>query len=158
MIKTEAIILKVADLNETGRILTIFSEKLGKVSVRAIGVKKLDSKLRYSIESISYCQIILVEGKNFLILKDAVLLDQFLGIKESLIKLRTSKELADFIDEAVVGQEKDEDIWDLILLTFKTIDKADCVYVKTLPKLFKNSIIALLGYNPDEMKELRDIY
>jgi hypothetical protein len=85
-------------------------------------------------------------------------LDQFLGIKESLIKLRTSKELADFIDEAVVGQEKDEDIWDLILLTFKTIDKADCVYVKTLPKLFKNSIIALLGYNPDEMKELRDIY
>ena len=67
MIKTSAIILKSTDLNETGKTLTVYSEKLGKITIQAKGVKKVESKLRGHIESISYVQLILIEGKNSLI-------------------------------------------------------------------------------------------
>ncbi len=157
MIKTEAIILKSADSNEVDRLLTIYSEKLGKVNVRAVGVKKLESKLRYSIEAITYVQMILVEGKNFLILKDAFILDQFLNIKKDLSKLKIARELADLINEAILGEEKDENIWTLILRTFKAID-GDKIDNNLALKSFQKDLIGLLGYDSESIKNLRDIY
>lgn len=157
MIKTEAIILKTSNSNETGRVLTVYSEKLGKINIQAKGVKKVESKLRGHIEPISYVQMILVEGKNFLILKDAVLIDQFLNIKKDLEKIKISKELIKMIDEAIVGQEKDENIWKLILETFKLLDNSDFTYINLVNK-FQKEFIALLGYDPEEVKGIENIY
>ncbi|MFZ5559260.1 MAG: DNA repair protein RecO [Patescibacteria group bacterium] len=157
MIKTEAIILKSADANEVDKFLTIYSEKLGKILVSAKGVKKVESKLRYSIEPISYVQMILVEGKNILILKDAILIDQFLNIKKDLEKIKIARKLADLIDEAIAGEEKDEDIWKLILGNFKAIDR-DKIPINLVLKTFQKNLIKLLGYSPEEIKEIKDIY
>jgi DNA repair protein RecO (recombination protein O) len=157
MIKTEAIILKSADSNEVDRLLTIYSEKLGKINISAKGVKRLESKLRYSIEPISYVQMILVEGKNFLILKDAVVLNQFLNIKKDLEKVKIAQKLADLIDEAIVGEEKDEDIWKLVLHVLKTIED-DKANLKSIISDFQRHLIKLLGYNPEEMKEIGNLY
>ena len=158
MIKTEAIILKTADLNETGRLLTIYSEKLGKINIRAIGVKKLESKLRYSIEPISYVQFILVEGKNSLILKDAVLIDQFLNIKKDLGKIKIAGKLVDLIDEAIVGEEKDKDIWQLVLKTFQDIDNTESAFAEASADKFEKKLIKLLGYDSDSTRSIKDLY
>ena len=156
MIKTEGIILKEADLNEVDRLLTIYTKELGKVNVSAKGVKRLESKLRYSIEPISYVQLILVEGKNFLILKDTVIKNQFLKIKKDLEKIKIAKRIVEFIDEAIIGEEKDEDIWKLILLTFKDLNVGGLT--PHIEKDFKKTFIRLLGYDPKQMKDLEDIY
>jgi len=156
MIKTEAIILKSSDLNETGRNLIVYSEKLGKINVRAIGVKKVESKLRYSIEPISYVQFILVEGKNSLILKDAILIDQFLNIKKDLEKIKIARKLTDLIDEAIAGQEKDEDVWKLILETLKNIDVGRAT--SHIVMEFEKKLIKLLGYDSDSTKSIKDLY
>lgn len=148
--------MKSADSNEVDRLLTIYSEKLGKINISAKGVKKLESKLRYSIEAITYVQMILVEGKNFLILKDAFILDQFSNIKKDLEKIKIAKELVDLIDEAIVGEERDEEIWKLILGTFKKINSENITNREVSD--FKNRLIGLLGYNPDEMKEIENLY
>jgi DNA repair protein RecO (recombination protein O) len=157
MIKTEAIILKSADSNEVDRLLTVYSEKLGKVNVSAKGVKKLESKLRYSIEPITYVRMILVEGKNFLILKDSIISNQFLKIRKNPEKIKISRKLADLIDEAFIGEEKDENIWRLILYTFKSINE-DEISLKSVIADFQKNLIKLLGYDPEEMKNLNQIY
>ena len=153
MIKTEGIILKKAGLNEVDRLLTVYTKELGKVLVSAKGVRRLESKLRYSIEPISYVKLILVEGKNFLILKDTVLKNQFLKIKKDLEKTKIAKEIADLIDEAIAGEEKDENIWKLILNIFKDLNTG-----KIDLKEFQKNLIELLGYDPEHIKDLRDIY
>lgn len=146
--------MKSADSNEVDRLLTIYSEKLGKINISAKGVKKLESKLRYSIEPIAYVQMILVEGKKFLILKDTFIIDQFLNTKKDLGKMKISRKLVELIDEALVGEEQDEDIWKLILESFKTLDSNEEFNLK----LFQKNLIKLLGYNPDEMKEIENLY
>lgn len=156
MIKTEAIILKKSDLGETDRLLCIYSKELGKVNILAKGVKKLGSKLRYHIEPISYSQLILVEGKNFLILKDALLIDEFLKIKKDLERLKIAKEIAEMIDQAIAGEEKDENIWELILTTFKELNVGRAT--SYLVKDFQKNLIKLLGYDPEKIKDLEDIY
>lgn len=151
--------MKSADSNEVDRLLTIYSEKLGKIKISAKGVKKLESKLRYSIEAISYVQMILVEGKNFLILKDAFIIDQFLNIKKDLEKIKIAKELVDLIDEAMAGQERDEDIWNLILETFKDINVGNVGRATShIVGKFQKKLIQLLGYDPEEMKEIENLY
>jgi DNA repair protein RecO (recombination protein O) len=156
MIKTEAIILKTADQNETDRFLTVYSEKLGKINIQAKGVKKVESKLRGHIEAISYSQLILVEGKNSLILKDAFLLDQFLNIKKDLEKIKIAKQIANLIDEAMVGQERDNDIWKLILETFKILE--DIKDTKDIIIKFEKKLIGLLGYDSEHMREIENLY
>lgn len=156
MIKSEAIILKYSDSNKVDRILTIYSKERGKINISAKGVKKLESKLRYSIEPISYVSIILVEGKNFLILKDAVLLDQFLNIKKDLEKIKIAKKLAEMIDEAIAGEEKDEDVWNLILTTLEELNVG--YQVSNIKRDFQRNLIKLLGYDPEQIKDLKDIY
>ena len=156
MIKTEAIVLKSVDAGEVDRLLTIYSKELGKVRILAKGVKKIESKLRYSIEPFSYVQLILIEGRSFYILKDAVLIDQFLGVKRDLKKLVVAQKIREIIDQAIVGQEKDEDVWDLILRTFKKINQ-ELIELSIVKEFFKN-LIVFLGYDPQEVKQLRDLY
>lgn len=156
MIKTEAIILKKADLFPPDQLLCIYTKELGKVNILAKGVKKLESKLRYSIEPISYVQLILVEGKNFLILKDAILKNQFLKIKKDLEKIKIAKEIADLIDEAIVGEEKDENIWKLILTTYEALNVGS--RTSHIKQDFQKNLIKLLGYDPEHIKDLGDIY
>jgi DNA repair protein RecO (recombination protein O) len=157
MIKTEAIILKSADSNEVDRLLTIYCQKLGKISVSAKGVKKVESKLRYSIEPISYVRMILVEGKNFLILKDALIIDQFLKTKKDLEKIKIAKKLVQMIDEAIVGEEQDEDIWELIKVTFIGIEE-DKIHLKSVIADFQKNLIKLMGYDPCDVVNLNEIY
>jgi len=157
MIKTEAIILKSADSNEVDRLLTIYSEEMGKINISAKGVKKLESKLRYSIEPISWVQMILVEGKNSLILKDTVIKDQLLNIKKDLGKIKIAKKITDLIDEAIAGQEKDDDVWRLILMTLKALNE-DKISFKSAVVDFQNNLIKILGYDPEAVRELKDIY
>lgn len=148
MHKTEAIILKSADLGEVDRLLTIYSKEFGKIRVIARGAKKLESKLRYHLEPFSYSQLILIEGKNFKIIKDAVLIDQFLSIHKDLKKTKIIYKIINLIDELIVGEEKDEEIWELILEVFK----------KPNFKYFRENLLKLLGYNPRQVKDLSDIY
>ncbi len=157
MIKTEGIILKSVDANEVDRLLTIYSAKLGKVNISARGVKKTESKLRYSIEPISYVEMILVKGKNFLILKDAVILDQFLSIKKDLEKIKIARKIADLIDEAIAGEEKDEEVWKLILKTFKSLN-AHLLEPKKILKQFEKKLIVVLGYSAEEIRSIKQIY
>ena len=155
MIKTQGIILKKAGLNEVDQLLCVYTKELGRVNISAKGTKKIESKLRYSIEPISFVQFILVQGKNFLILKDAIIKNQFLNIKKDFKKLKIVKELFNIIDKAIIGQEKDDNIWKLILITIESIGK-DRIDLKTIISDFQKSLIQLLGYSTET--KLEDIY
>ena len=157
MIKTEAIVLKTADLGEADRLLTIYTKEFGKIQVLAKGIKKLESKLRYNLEPLSYSLLILVEGKNFRIVKDAVLIDQFLSVRNDLEKIKIAYKIVDIINELIAGEEKDEDVWNLILETFMAIER-DKIYLNLVVSEFQSSLLKLLGYDPKSIKNLRDIY
>ena len=156
MIKTEAIILKSADLGEIDRLLTIYSKEMGRVNVLAKGTKKLESKLRCHIEPLSYSYLILVKGKNFLILKDAVLIDQFLSIRKDLEKVKIVYKIVDLVNELIIGEEKDENIWILLLRTLKGLNVGRAT--SNIAEDFQDNLLRLLGYDPAQIKNLADVY
>jgi len=156
MTKTEAIILKTDDLREVDRILTIYTKELGKIQVVARGVKKLESKLRYHLEPLSYSHLILIEGRNFRILKDAVLVNQFLSMREDLERIKIVYKIIDLVDELIVGEERDEDIWNLLLKALEELNVGGLA--SHMVQNFQDNLLRLLGYDPKHIKDLADIY
>ena len=156
MIKTEAIILRTADLGEVDRFLTIYTKEFGKIQVAARGVKKVESKLRYHLEPFSYSHLILIQGKSFRIVKDAILKDQFLPMRKDLERIKIVYKIVDLVDELIVGEEKDEDIWNLLLKVFEELNVGS--RTSHIVTEFQDSLLRLLGYDPEHIKDLADIY
>lgn len=156
MSKTEAIILKSADLGETDRLLTIYAKEFGKIQIVARGTKKPESKLRYHLEPFGHSHLILIEGKALKIVKDAVLVDQFSSMRKDLEKIKIAYKIADLIDELIAGEEKDENIWNLILKIFKDLNVGRAT--SHIVKEFQDDLLKLLGYDPKQIKNLADIY
>ena len=156
MIKTQAIVLKAADLRETDQLLTIYSKEFGKIRVAARGIKKSESKSRYHLEPLSYSQLILIEGKSFKIIKNAVLVDQFLSMRRDLDKMKIAFKIIELIDELIVGEEQDENIWNLLLKTLKELNIGG--QVSNIVQDFQDNLVKLLGYDPKQVRNVEDIY
>ncbi len=63
-IATKAIVLSRIDFGETGRILTLLTERHGKLGVLAKGVRKPKSKLAGGVELFSVSDVVYFEGKS----------------------------------------------------------------------------------------------
>lgn len=158
MTKTEAIILTGNDFGEADRVFTVYSKEFGKICILAKGVKKLESKLRYHLEPLSYSYLILIGGKSLRIVKDAVLIDQFLSMRNNLKKITIAKKITELLNELIVGEEQDENIWNLLVKSLKIINTKDNLSDNsTIISDFKNNLIELLGYDPDHTN-LQNIY
>lgn len=62
---TKAWILSSAPSGEASKTYHLYTESFGLVHARAQGVRKLDSKLRYSLDDFSFATVSLVRGKEF---------------------------------------------------------------------------------------------
>lgn len=61
---TNAFVISHKDLGEANRLYTIFTKELGMVIATAQGVRKMSSKLRFTLQSGSHVKIDFVRGKE----------------------------------------------------------------------------------------------
>ena len=62
---TDALILSARPLREADRVYAVLTRDLGLVKATALGVRKEGSKLRGSLEPISFAKLSLVRGKEY---------------------------------------------------------------------------------------------
>src|SRR3989344_5390571 len=62
--QTEGLVIEGRSLGEADRFLTVFTKDFGMIQAQAQGVRKISSKLRYSLRNFSYAEIDLVQGKE----------------------------------------------------------------------------------------------
>lgn len=62
---TEAFILFSRNSGEADKMYDLFTKDFGVVSARATGIRKIESKSRYSIQDFRYADVSLVRGKNY---------------------------------------------------------------------------------------------
>jgi DNA repair protein RecO (recombination protein O) len=151
--RTKGIILDKKDRGEADQMLSIFTEDFGLISVLAKSVRKIGSKLRPGAEIFCFSEIEFIQGKIGKILTDAVLIKKFGRLRENLTKFKLAREMSDILRSAIIGQEKDGNIWDLIRSFLEAIEKvsaiegASAIYYSFLCKFF-----SILGYGIDFCK------
>jgi DNA repair protein RecO (recombination protein O) len=149
--RTLAFLLKKEERGEADEILTLYTKEFGKLKVLAKGIKKIKSKLRSAIDLFYLSEIEFVQGKIHKTLTDALLIEKFKKIRESLIRLKIAYSISEILDDLIKGEERDEKIWGLLNETFQRLN-SDKLKSKTCCLIyyyFLWNLFSILGYKPE---------
>jgi len=123
VIKTQGIILKKADLSDTDRLLTIYTQKFGKILVRAKGIGKAESKLKSLIEPFNIYEFSLAKSKNIDVLAGSFPIKEFIYLRQNLEALSLAIYFAELIDKLIPAPEGDEKIWALVVSALNYLEQ-----------------------------------
>jgi DNA repair protein RecO (recombination protein O) len=154
-VNLEGIVLKRRSIGESDRLLTIFTRKFGKLSIKAPGVRKITSRRSPHIEPLNVVIFSLYRGKGAPILTEAKTVLHFANIKNDLGRLATTYYLCELVDGLCAEGQEQEVIYALFHKALQDVDKgADPV---SLIAEFERQIITLLGFYRNQTQELENV-
>src|SRR3990172_809361 len=144
--KTKGIILKRTNLGEADRIITIYTEKHGKVKAVAKGVRKTLSKLAGHLELFCLTDFIIAEGRNLDTICSAETIKCFFKLRNNLNSTHQAYYLAEIIDKMTEENESHPEVFDLLDEVLERIDNRQD---KLLFSYFIINFLATSGFKPE---------
>lgn len=149
-IQTQGIILSYKDYREVDRIITLYTQELGKLNVVARGVRKIQAKLAGHLELFNITELHLVFKKKFLVIS-SINIESFWAIKEHSGRLKSAFAISELLDKAVQEQLKDEYLFRLLAKVLSLL-ATSAKNFDLLYDWFAFRLIAHLGYEPELKK------
>lgn len=118
-IHAEGIILATTDFGDAHRVVTIYTKEYGKLEVNAYGCRRARSKLAGSMMMFNHVSVELLRGSKVDMVKEAEILN-FFPITEDLLRIAYASLLFEIVNQMTPLNQKDEDIFFLLLNALKT--------------------------------------
>lgn len=119
---TEGIILKRTNFGEADRVLTVLTDRFGKIVVIARGVRKITSRRSGNVELINRVKLHLFKGKGYT-LSEAESLDTFSQLKQNLTLSALAFHIIELVDRLTAENQKVSSIYYLALQSLKLLEK-----------------------------------
>jgi DNA repair protein RecO (recombination protein O) len=145
ILKTRAVIIKTQDIKENDKIVWLFTEKLGKISTIAKGVKRTRNKLFSTTLPFSYGDYVLYKSKKFYVIDESNLIDSFQDLLDDLDTLTYASYFCELVDIGMDYEEKSEFLF-MNLVTAFYLMKNHAVDIETLARAFEIKILKATGY------------
>jgi len=148
--RTQGFVFKKVDSGEADRIFTIFTKDFGKLEILGKGIRKISSKLRSGMEIFYLSDIEFIQGKTHKTLTDAILIEKFNNLRNSLKRLAIAYKISEVFDSLVVGQEPDKRLWKLLIEVFGKLNSLEIENSKLeiLYYYFLWNFLSILGFKP----------
>jgi DNA repair protein RecO (recombination protein O) len=150
---SRGIILGRRNFGEADRILSVFSEDHGRLSLLAKGVRKPKSRKRGHIEIFSLIKFQAVKGKGLDLITEAEVEDGFDSLRKNLKRISVAYYVTEVVQKITQENEPNTRLFDLITDTLSKLGKVK--ELKLLREDFVKKILVQGGYWP-EGKEMRD--
>ena len=152
--KTRAIVFKKNNLNESDRNFSVFTDNFGRLDIFAKAIRKNASKLRGGMDVFFMSEIEFIQGKNRKTLTDAVKIKKFDNIFDNLEKFKIANKIGEILESFIKGEEKDEDIFNLLQDSFSRLNDRDTKTGKysSIYYYFLWNALSMLGYHPEVQK------
>lgn len=144
--KTRGVIIKRRNFGEADRILTIFTERYGKISAIAKGVRKPLSKLSGHLELFYFTDFVLAEGKNLDVVCGAQLIEGFAGLRKNLHATQQAYYLAELIDKLLHDESENNEIFIMFINSLRLISGGTG---SLLLRYFELQLLLQLGHKPE---------
>jgi len=145
-IKTSGIVLKGTNFGEADKILTVFTERMGKVKVLARGVRKIKSHLAGALEPFILSNLLLYEGKTFYSISGAEIVKSFPNIHDNIEKIARVFFLGELIDSFITSDEKSTEIFELFVESLENLETEER---DLLLLSFQLKIVEAAGFKPE---------
>ncbi|MCL4387403.1 DNA repair protein RecO [Patescibacteria group bacterium] len=145
---SQGIVLARRNYSEADRILIVFSDTYGKLSLLAKGVRRPKSRKRAHIEIFNRIKFSASRGKALDIMTEAEIIDSFSDVKKDLKKVTVAYFFAEIIGRMTREGEKHEDVYLELQSFFERLrDKGS---LKILRKEFIYRVLVSLGFWPKD--------
>ena len=145
--EVKGLVLRTTDINESDRMVTLYTAEMGIVSAFAKGSRSLKSRKMSSTQQFCYSTLVLFGQGDKYWIREASLIENFFGLRESIERLALGAYIVDVIS-AVGTAEGDSDIMRLTLnsLYATAAGKHGTDKIKAA---FEMRLAAILGFMPD---------
>lgn len=147
--KTEAIVLRSINQGETSKILILYSQAFGKLSVMAKGARNIKSRFAGNLETLNHLAVVFYgkENRELKYLSQADLIEAFAQSRADLEKTSLSMAVCELVDKLEAGQEPNPLLFRLVLSTLKHID-ATTKNPANIFRAFEIHISDIMGFRP----------
>jgi len=150
LFQADGIVIKCIKLNESDKIVTIFTKQFGKIQAIAKGVRKTRSQFGSSLENLTQIRFLAFKGKNLNIISQTEILYSFFPTSKDLILYGIAVQCAEIIDKITIEEDPNENVYKLFsdtLILLKDEQNAILLFASFQWKLF-----SLMGYQPELSK------
>lgn len=152
----EGIVLKRRNTGEADRILTVFTRTHGKLTVKAVGVRKIASKRSSHIELLNRVSMGLYKGKGMPVVTEAMALESFPQVKEDLTKIGFAYHLCELVDGLCPEGQENNIVFEL--LTNVLHDLSQTEHIAERIHEFEVALLTALGYWSENSSALNTSY
>ena len=143
-LKTQALVLRSVDYQESDRILTVLTGEHGLMTLKARGVRRQRSNLKGACQLLAYSEFTIFENCGFSTINEAVAIEMFPELRKDIERLALASY---FAQVAEVLSQEDQPNPDVLSLTLNALyalakTKRDVALVKAA---FELRMIAQAG-------------
>lgn len=130
---------------EADSLLTLLTEKKGKIGAIAKGVRKPQSRLRGGVQVFTHNKMLLHEGKSLDIVTQSEGVEAFTPLQDNLAALSAASYWSELVSALIPEGEPDPHLFGLVLAGFHVL----CLAVNELViRGLEIKLLAYLGYTP----------
>lgn len=138
----EGIILRRHNFGEADRVLSVFTDRYGKIAVIARGVRKITSRRAGNIEILNRVRLHLFKAKSYT-LTEAESIESFPIIKDNLTLSTTAFHVIELIDKLTNEDEKNLAVYHLVVSTLTLLEKNPRqIFIRA----FEVRLLSLMGF------------
>ncbi|NLW90520.1 MAG: DNA repair protein RecO [Syntrophomonadaceae bacterium] len=144
--RSRAIILKTIDYRDADKLVTLFSEKHGKVRAVARGVKKPASSLRVCLQPFCHSNLYLSGGKELENVTQGKLIDFFPNIREDIDLTLQVLYLMELLDKSLMDHMALPSLYSVTLTVLEYLNTHGNNPLAI--RYFEANLLKYLGYQP----------
>ncbi len=144
--RTGAIVLKSRDYRDADKLVTVFSEREGKIRAIARGVKKPRSSLRACLQPFCYSSLYFHRGKELDLITQGRLSNFYGNIREDLQCTLYVVYLLELLDKALWDRNPFPNLFRDMISVLENLDQLG--YIPLIVRYAEMSILVNLGYRP----------
>lgn len=143
-----AVVLRVVDYSDYDALLTLLTEKHGKLTAKARGLRRKNSPLVAPCQLLAFGEFVLFEYRNQYVINEAHSIELFRPLRSDLTKLSLATYFAQVAE--LISQEDmpNPELQSLLLNSLYVLSTDNCSEVKT-KAVFELRSACLAGYTPD---------
>lgn len=144
--QNNAIIIKSIDYRDSEKIVTIFTEKEGKIKAIAKGTKKPSSSLRACIQPFVYSSLYLSRGRNMDIITQGKVVDFFANCREDISRTLYCIYLMELLDKSLMERARLPGLFNTTLQVLNYLNLVG--FSPLIIRYFEMKLLIQLGYQP----------
>ena len=123
LIKIEGIVIGKIDINESDRIVTVFSSSFGKINILVKGIRKSKKREKIGVDILCYSKFVVYKKDDSFVANSVESINLYSEIRKDINKIGIASYIISILNVIINTNERNSIIYDLSLKSFDYLDR-----------------------------------